>query len=242
MIRARGLTKRYGSATILDDVSFDIAEGERVAILGGNGAGKTTLFRCLLGLTDFDGALSVDGLPAGMAGIDVRRRISSVPQLPPVFDLTLSGFLDLISDLRGIPAARAGARLEDLGLSLDEAGGRPMRELSGGMLQKAYLAVALAAECPILLLDEPAASLDTGSRHELVRLLAGVAPEVTLVLASHRLEEIEPLTSRLLVLQGGRIAFDGSLPALRATIGGVEPSDDSPARSTLHLAAAAGGR
>ncbi len=221
MIRARGLTKRYGRAIVLDDVSFEIAEGERVAVLGGNGAGKTTLFRCLLGLTDFEGGLMVDGLPAGPAGVGVRRRIGYVPQLPPVFDLTLGGFLDLIADVRGIPAERAASRLDDLGLSLADAGGKPLRELSGGMLQKAYLALALAAEPPVLLLDEPAASLDPDSRHELVRLLSNVAPETTLLLASHRLEEIEPLTSRLLVLRDGGIAFDGSLAMLREAIGGV---------------------
>jgi ABC-2 type transport system ATP-binding protein len=223
MIRARGLTKRYGSALVLRDVSFEISAGERVAILGGNGAGKTTLFRCLLGLTDFDGDLRVDGAPAGPAGAEVRRRIGYVPQLPPVFDLTLGGFLELIEDVRGIPAGRAASRLEELGLTLARAAGQPMRELSGGMLQKAYLALALAAECPVLLLDEPAASLDPDSRHELVRLLSNVAPETTLLLASHRLEEIEPLTGRLLVLRDGAIAFDGSLATLRETLGGIRP-------------------
>lgn len=215
MIGARGLTKRYGKSCVLEDVSFEIAAGERVAILGGNGAGKTTLFRCLLGLTDFEGRLAVDGLPAGPASVEVRRRIGYVPQLPPVFDLTLRGFVELMADVRGLPAGRAASRLEDLGLSLAQAGGKPLRNLSGGMLQKAYLALALAAECPVLLLDEPAASLDPDSRHELVRLLSSVAPATTLLLASHRLEEIEPLTSRLLVLRGGRIALDGPLDAVR---------------------------
>jgi ABC-type multidrug transport system ATPase subunit len=243
MIRARRLTKRYGSALVLNDVSFEISAGERVAILGGNGAGKTTLFRCLLGLADFDGTLSVDGLPAGPPGVDVRRRIGYVPQLPPVFDLTLRGFLDLIAGVRGIPAGRTAARLEDLGMSLAQAGGKPLRDLSGGMLQKAYLALALAAECPVLLLDEPAASLDPDSRHELVRLLSSVAPETTLLLASHRLEEIEPLTSRLLVLRDGGIAFDGSLATLREAIGGARPIAESrEAVVPFALASAAGRR
>jgi ABC-2 type transport system ATP-binding protein len=243
MIRARGLTKRYGSAIVLDDVSFEIAEGERVAILGGNGAGKTTLFRCLLGLTDFEGGLTVDGLPAGPDGVAARRRIGYVPQLPPVFDLTLGGFLDLIADVRAIPAERAASRLDDLGLSLAEAGDRPLRDLSGGMLQKAYLALALASEPPVLLLDEPAASLDPDSRLELVRLLSNVAPETTLLLASHRLEEIEPLTGRLLVLRDGGIVFDGSLATLREAIGGVRPGADArEALAPLSRASAAGSR
>ncbi len=109
---------------------------------------------------------------------------------------------------------RAVARLEQLGLPLATAGAKPLAELSGGMLQKAYLALALAAEAPVLLLDEPTASLDPRSRRELVRLLSGIDPDTTVILASHRLEEIEPLTRRVLVLHDGRIAFDGGLAEL----------------------------
>lgn len=219
MIRARGLSKRYRGAAVLDGVSFRASAGERIAILGVNGAGKTTLFRCLLGLTDFDGTLEVGGEAVGPAAVDVRRRIGYVPQLPPVFDLTLAGFLELFADIREIPVERAVARLDDLGLPLDRSGHKPLRELSGGMLQKAYLALALAAEAPVLLLDEPTASLDPRSRREFVRLLDRVPSATTVVLASHRLEEIEPLTGRLLVLQRGRVAFDGSLTELRAATG-----------------------
>jgi ABC-type multidrug transport system ATPase subunit len=199
---------------VLDGISFHVAPGERIAVLGVNGAGKTTLFRCLLGLTDFEGALELGGETAGPSGVGVRRRIGYVPQLPPVFDLTLAGFLELVSDVREIPRERAASRLEDLGLSLAAAGGKPLRDLSGGMLQKAYLALALSAEAPVLLLDEPTASLDPGSRREFVRILSRVDPGTTLVLASHRLEEIEPLTNRLLVLHRGSVVFDGSLPEL----------------------------
>lgn len=214
MIRARNLVKRYGTQTVLDGLDLVVEAGERVAILGVNGAGKTTLFRCLLGLTDFDGELTVDDLPAGPDAREVRARVGYVPQLPPIYDTTLEGFLELFAGLRGVPVAVAERRLEELGLSLDATAGKAMSELSGGMLQKAYLAMALAAETPVLLLDEPTASLDPGSRREFVRLLKGVDRGTTMVLASHRLEEIEPLADRLVVLHRGRVAFDGSLPEL----------------------------
>lgn len=214
MIRARDLTKRYGAQTVLDGLDLEVGRGERVAVLGVNGAGKTTLFRCLLGLTDFDGLLTVDGRAAGPASREVRARLGYVPQLPPIYDLTLAGFLELFSGLRGVAVEVAGARLEELGLSLEETGGKAMSELSGGMLQKAYLAMALAAETPVLLLDEPTASLDPGSRREFVRLLKRIDGGTTLVLASHRLEEIEPLADRLVVLHRGAIAFDGTLADL----------------------------
>lgn len=214
MIRARGLTKRYGDNVVLDGLDLDVAVGQRVAILGVNGAGKTTLLRCVLGITDFDGDLLVDDLAAGPAAREVRRRVGYVPQSPPVFDLSLDAFLDLFARLRGVDPVEVRGRLAGLGLDPEAIGRRALRELSGGMLQKAYLALALAAETPVLLLDEPTASLDPGSRREFMRILAEVNGDTTMVLASHRLEEIEPLADRLVVLDGGRVAFDGTLDEL----------------------------
>jgi ABC-type multidrug transport system ATPase subunit len=242
MIVARDLGKRYGRTLVLDGLSFDVARGERLAVLGVNGAGKTTLFRCLLGLTAFEGTLSIAGHRAGPEGIEARRRIGWVPQLPPVFDLSLEAFLDLVCDLRVVPRVRAAERLVELGLPLEAAGAKPLGELSGGMLQKAYLALALAAETPVLLLDEPTASLDPGSRREFLRLLSRIDPGTTVLLASHRLEEIEPLTRRLIVLHEGRIAFDGDLAELRQATGAdvrlwIGTPEDERERAAAALAA-----
>lgn len=214
MVEARGLIKRYGDRVVLDGIDFQIERGERVAILGTNGAGKTTLFRCLLGLVGFEGRLTVDGLEAGAAAREVRARLAYVPQQPPIFDLSVAGFLELFAGLRGIPPSDAHARLEALGLSFAEVADKPLRALSGGMLQKAYLALALAARAPVLVLDEPTASLDPASRRDFLRHLAEVDAGTTMILASHRIEEIEPLASRILVLTEGRLAFDGPVVAL----------------------------
>lgn len=214
MIEVRELTKRYGRLTVLEGLEFGVGRGERVAVLGVNGAGKTTLFRCLLGLTGFDGELSVDGRLAGPRGREARSRIGYVPQLPPVYDLTLSRFLGFFAELREIPSSVVVGRLAQLGLDIDETRDKPMRELSGGMLQKAYLALALASSAPVLLLDEPTASLDPGSRRDFVKLLGNIERETTVLLASHRLEEIEPLAERIVVLDSGRVAFDGTLTDL----------------------------
>jgi len=241
VIRARGLTKRYGDHVVLDRLDLEIRAGERVAILGVNGAGKTTLLRCVLGLTGFGGHLEVDGETAGSAAREVRRRVGYVPQSPPVFDLSLAGFLDLFARLREIDPGAARARAAGLGLDPAGTGDRALRELSGGMLQKAYLALALAAETPVLLLDEPTASLDPGSRRDFLAGLREVGSETTMVLASHRLEEIEPLADRLVVLGAGRIVFDGTLEELwlrtRTSAGlwvGVAP--ESRARAARGLA------
>lgn len=219
MVHARQLTKRYGDRTVLDGIDFEIGRGERVAVLGTNGAGKTTLFRCLLGLVGFEGRLTVDGLEAGPAARGARARLAYVPQQPPVFDMSVAGFLGFFAGLRRIAFKDVQGRLDELGLSVAEVADKPLRALSGGMLQKAYLALALASEAPVLVLDEPTASLDPTSRRDLLRHLADVDGDTTMILASHRIQEIEPLATRILVLAEGRLAFDGPLAALRPTDG-----------------------
>ena len=223
MVRAEGLSKRYGRRTILAGLDFEIERGERIALLGTNGAGKTTLFRCLLGLVGFEGRLAVDGIQAGPDAREVRARVAYLPQLPPVFDQSLAKFVELFATLRQVPIEAVVSRLEELGVPWAEVGRRPLRALSGGMLQKGYLALALAARAPLLMLDEPTASLDPRSRRDLLFHLAGVGRDTTMILASHRLDEIEPLAERILVLADGRIAFDGTLEDLwgvsRAEVG-----------------------
>ncbi len=211
MIRASQLTVRYGKHTILDAIDLEIATGERIAVLGANGAGKTTLLKCMLGLVDFEGRLAIDGLDVRSSGRAVRQRLAYVPQMPPIFDLSLGAFLDLFGAIRAIEPASVTSRLSDLGLALDVYGEKPMRQLSGGMLQKGYLALALAADAPLLLLDEPTAGLDPGSRREFIEHLQDVNGDRGMVLATHRLEEAESIANRLIILHQGGIVFDGPL-------------------------------
>lgn len=222
MIRVDGLRKSYGEQTVLDGLDLEVDRGERVAVLGLNGAGKTTLLQCLLGLVDFGGSISVDGEEVGPAGKEARRRVGYVPQRPPVFDMPVRAFLDLFTDLRGEPLEPVAARMSEFGLPLDEVGEKRMSELSGGMLQKTLLALALGADVPVLLLDEPTASLDPGSRREFVRVLEGVDEGRTILFATHRLVDVESLANRVIVLHGGSVVFDGSLRSLweRTGVGG----------------------
>lgn len=210
LIRARGLLKQFGEQVVLDELDFEVGAGERVALLGPNGAGKTTLFRCLLGVASFDGELVVADRSVRRHGKEARRRIGYVPQTAPVYDTTLRGFLDLFCDLRGVDRDGPASRLADLGLPLEREGDKRLRELSGGMLQKAVLALALGSEAPLLLLDEPTASLDPGSRREFLRAVRAVEVDRTLVFASHRFDEIDTLADRVLVLHRGRFVFDGT--------------------------------
>ncbi len=127
--------------------------------------------------------------------------------------------IEFFATLRGIPATAIEARLDALGLSLAEIAELTPRELSGGMLQKTLLAMALAADPPVLLLDEPTANLDPRARGEFLRALREVSPQTTVLLASHRLDEVEMVADRVWILHGGRRVFEGSLSDLRARAG-----------------------
>lgn len=210
VIRAAGLRKRFGDELVLDGLDFEVRQGERVALLGPNGAGKTTLLRCLLGISGFEGDVFVGGRSVVSEGREARRLIGYVPQTAPAYDMTLRRFMALFCELRGIERGEPASRLEDLGLSLERDGGKRLRELSGGMMQKAVLALALGAEAPVLLLDEPTASLDPGARREFLEAVRHIEKERTLVFASHRFDEIDTLADRVVVLHQGRLAFDGS--------------------------------
>ncbi len=214
MISVRGLERSFGSHAVLAGLDLHIERGERVALLGRNGAGKTTLFRCLLGLIPFEGDLDVAGVDVRKAGREARAAIGYVPQRPPHFDGTLADLVSFFAGLRGIDAALVGKRMTNLDLSIEEHGDKPVSALSGGMLQKTLLALAVAEQAPILLLDEPTANLDPKARAEFVRGLRKVPPTTTVILSSHRLDDIRAAADRLIVLEGGRLAFDGSLEEL----------------------------
>ena len=217
LLRTESLGKSYGDRPVLRGLDLEVRRGQRVALLGANGAGKTTLFRCVLGTIGFEGTVSVDGVPVRDRGREARSRIGYVPQQAPAYDMTLTDFLRFFCDLRGMDPAAAAGRLSDLGLEVELEGEKLLRELSGGMLQKSVLALALTADAPLLLLDEPTASLDPGSRREFLRAVRGVDAGRTLLFASHRFEDIEALADRILVLRDGVLAFDGTPEELRST-------------------------
>ncbi len=214
MIRATGLSKAFGAHCVLDGVDVTVRPGERVALLGLNGAGKTTFMRCLLGLTRFSGTLTIGGHDVRREPREAKARLGYVPQRAPHFGGNLDDVVTFFAALRACGAEDVRAQLEDLGLSLAAHGDKPMRALSGGMLQKVLLGLALGAEVPLLLLDEPTANLDARARREFLRILRDVPRSTTILLASHRFTDVTAVADRLLVLHAGRIVFDGSMEDL----------------------------
>ncbi|GIJ12835.1 metal ABC transporter ATP-binding protein [Micromonospora andamanensis] len=183
-IKFSGVTCRYGRRTAVDGVDLDVAAGEHVALTGANGSGKTTLLRAALGLHPVtSGSITVGGRPAATHGEWARRRrdVAWVPQrlAPGRFPLLVDELLD--SGGNPVAARTAATRLDVAGL-----GGRPLHTLSGGQLQRVFLARALgavAAGARALFADEPTAALDFHGQEQVAALLAALP--VTVVVVSH---------------------------------------------------------
>ncbi|MBI5670941.1 MAG: ABC transporter ATP-binding protein [Chloroflexi bacterium] len=207
MITATNLSKRYGNNLALDQVSFTIQAGESVALWGANGAGKTTTLRCLLGLQGFDGDLSVNGLDVRRSSKAARAAIGYVPQETVFYDMTITETLHFYARLKKVSADRIPAALEQVQLTGHAA--KRVSMLSGGMKQRLALAVALLADPPILVLDEPTANLDVKAQRDFIHAIQTLNQSgKTIVFSSHRLDEVVALASRVLVLTDGRLTLD----------------------------------
>lgn len=205
MITVDHLSKAYGRSVVLDEIGFTVADGEAVALWGPNGAGKTTVVRCILDLIRYEGSIEVNGLDARRRSKAVRQLIGYVPQELSFYDdFTVVETLDLSRQLRRLPADRPE---EVVGLvDLEAHVSKRVRELSGGMKQRLGVALALLADPPVLLLDEPTSSLDVAAREQMVKLIEGLrTPERSVLLTSHHVDEVGMLVDRVLAMEQGRI-------------------------------------
>jgi len=205
MIEVRNLTKRYGQRVALADVSLTFRRGEVTLLLGANGAGKSTLLRCLLGITDYDGAISVDGLDPMDDGCAVRAAVGYMPQSGGLHvDLTVRETMTFYARVRQSPIERGVRLLHEAALAehLDARVG----DLSGGMRQRLGFALALLPDPPILVLDEPSSSLDLASRRWLaMRLHAAAAEGRTVIVSTHAGQEMLDASDCTITLEDGRV-------------------------------------
>lgn len=219
MIHVDHLTKRYGAVTVVDDVSFDVAPGEAVALWGPNGAGKSSVMRCILGSVQYDGTIEVAGYDARRRGKAARRLLGYVPQHLAFYDdLTVGETVALSTRLRRVPLEQGRVVLGDLGLG-DEWRKR-VGALSGGMKQRLGIALALVSDPPVLLLDEPTSSLDVAARSSVLEVFEGLRDDRrAIVLTSHHLDEVGVLADRVIALEGGRCVLESTPGEFTARLG-----------------------
>jgi len=211
LVEARGLGVRYGARQAVDDVSFTIAKGRVVGLLGHNGAGKTSLMKALVGLNAHQGTLSVLGLEPRRERV---RLLESLCYIPDVAILPRWARVDqLIRLMRGLhprfSAARAEALLGRTSVRLSDR----VRALSKGMVVQLHLALVAAIDARVMVLDEPTLGLDVISRKSFYEMLIDewCDGERSVLISTHQVEEIETLLSDVLMLNEGRLVLSISL-------------------------------
>jgi ABC-2 type transport system ATP-binding protein len=244
IVRTTQLTKRYGRVTALDRCDLNVSRGEVLGLLGPNGSGKTTLLRLLLGyLRPTAGEARVDGLDCRRQSLEVRRRVAYLPGEMRMFpEMRCRDVLRFFADVRRQPTYERSLKLAER-LELDVS--RRVSQLSTGMKRKLALAGTLAAETPILILDEPTSNLDATVRGEVIAFVREAKRAGrTVIFSSHVLSEIEQSCDRVVLLRKGQLVCEQVVAELRrqhrilATLAGPLPAP--PPELAGHLVIASG--
>ena len=220
IIRARGLSKFYGSFAASRDVTFQINRGEVVAFLGPNGAGKSTTMKLLTGyLAPSEGTAHIAGYDMMTDRLQGSRLLGYLPENGPLYpDMTPLGVLHFFGQARGMPRqereARIGAVVElcDLSTVLN----KPISKLSKGFRQRVGMAQALLHEPEVLILDQRTAGLDHNHISEVLETHRRLGEEKTILLSTHIMQEVGAMAQRAILINQGRVVFDGSIDELTA--------------------------
>lgn len=219
MIQVENLTRRYGDFTAVDKVSFSVAPGEVVGLLGHNGAGKTTIMKMLTGyLEPTEGQITVDGLEIDKDTSAIQARIGYLPENCPVWpEMTVIEFLSYQAALHHIPEAdrdRAIARAirrTDIGNKATST----IQTLSRGYRQRVGVAQAILHDPKIVILDEPTNGLDPTQIHQMRSLIRELAKTSTVMVSTHILQEVQAVCERVMIMRSGHLVVDKRLDELR---------------------------
>ena len=213
MITVEHLTKRYGSFTAVDDLSFTIEEGHVYGFLGPNGAGKSTTMNMMTGcLSATEGHVKIDGFDIFEEPMEARRRIGYLPEQPPLYlGETPEEYLRFVGEAKGLRGGELEAQIDEVieVTRLEPMRHRVIRALSKGYRQRVGIAQALLGNPEVVILDEPTVGLDPIQILEIRELIRSLGERHTVILSSHILSEVQAMCDRILIIAHGRlIAFD----------------------------------
>lgn len=224
MIAVEGLTKYYGPIAAVEDLSFQVAQGEIVGFLGPNGAGKSTTMRILTAFAPATrGEARIAGFEVHKDPLEVKRRIGYLPERVPLYEeMVVTSFLSYVAELKGVPRAKrrteVGEALERCGLS--HMANRLIANLSKGYKQRVGLAQALIGSPPVLILDEPTVGLDPAQIVEIRQMIKGLRDKHTVLISTHILPEVAMLCERAIIIHHGRIVAEDKMENLTKEGGG----------------------
>ena len=223
MIEVRNLCKSYGGFEAVKNISFSVESAEVLGFLGPNGAGKTTIMKILAGCHyPSCGEVRINGVSVEDDPVETKKITGYLPENNPLYgDLTTEEYLDFAASARllsGQEKKRAIDRVISL-CSLGEHRNRLIESLSKGYRQRLGLAQAIIHDPPVLVLDEPASGLDPNQIIEMRLLVRELGKKKTVILSTHILSEVEAVCSRVLILDKGKIAAQGTLEEIAQTLG-----------------------
>ncbi|HTR80495.1 MAG TPA: ATP-binding cassette domain-containing protein [Bacteroidota bacterium] len=225
-ITVRNLTKFYGQEKAVDDISFDVKTGEILGFLGPNGAGKTTTMKIITCyMPPSGGTVSVDDYDIAEHSLEVRKKIGYLPELNPLYlDMNVMEYLEYSAQLHGVPKAEIRPRLRDM---VDVCGLTSVRhkdigELSKGYRQRVGLAQAMIHDPDVLILDEPTSGLDPNQIVEIRNLIRKLGRAKTVILSTHILSEVQATCDRVIIINDGKIAANGTPDQLQTEFHGSE--------------------
>ena len=212
MIEVEHLTKRYGTVTAVDDVTFRVNKGEILGFLGPNGAGKTTTMRVLTGyMPATDGRAAVAGYDVFDHPIEAKQRTGYLPETPPLYpDMTVREYLHFVAKIKGVTPKDRAARVDQVMARtwVTDMANRACGKLSKGYRQRVGLAQALIHNPEVLILDEPTAGLDPKQINETRRLIKALAGDHTIILSTHILTEVEQTCQRVVIINKGKVVAE----------------------------------
>lgn len=220
MIQVEALTRTYGDLIAVDRVSFEIAQGEIVGLLGHNGAGKTTIMKMLTGyLEPSGGSIRINGLDIDSRREAVQNLIGYLPENDPLYpEMTVIDYLDYAAALHGIPQAERASKIREAihKTQLATKAADTIGTLSRGYRQRVGVAQAILHNPRLLILDEPTNGLDPTQVQHMRELILSLAEHATVIISTHVLQEVQAICDRVIIMRNGQKALDAGMVDLCA--------------------------
>lgn len=209
MIEVKNVTKKYGSFTAVDNISFNIEEGEIIGLLGPNGAGKSTTMNMMTGFIEpTEGEIVINGYDILKKPKKAKQQVGYMPEgVPLYYDLTVKEFVNYMADLKMVPKKSKKENVQKVleQTNLVEVQNKLIRNLSRGYKQRVSMAGALVGNPKILILDEPTVGLDPKQITEIRNLIKSLGKEHTIILSSHILSEVSQICEKVIIINKGKI-------------------------------------